>query len=160
MDAEKREKLSNAIHNFFVGKGLRQTAQREAILTAIFSSEEYFSAEGLLRMVRAANPSVSRATVYRNLALLLKSGLLHELDLGDGIQYYDPNFGEHPTHHHLMCVDCEKIIEFEDTNIELLENCISRRLGFSPANKMLRIKAHCDELRLHGNCQKRRDQEA
>jgi len=160
MDAEKREKLSNAIHNFFVSNGLRQTSQRDAILTAIFSSEEYFSAEGLLRMVKSVCPSVSRATVYRNLALLLKSGLLHELDLRDGIQYYDPNFGEQPTHRHLMCVDCEKIIEFEDTNIELLENCISRRLGFSPTNKMLRIKAHCDELRLHGNCQKRRDQEA
>lgn len=155
MDAENLEKLSTEVRKFFSKKGLRHTAQRNAILAAIFSTREYFSAEGLLRMAQAIDPLVSRATVYRNLPLLLRSGLLRELDLGDGIQYYDPNFVKYPTHHHLMCVDCEKVIEFEDTNMELLENCISRRLGFSPANKMMRIKGHCDELRMHGSCQKR-----
>ncbi len=159
MDVENYEKVCTAARNFFIGKGLRQTSQRNAIIAAAFSTQEYFSAEGLLHMAQAIDPSVSRATVYRNLPLLLESGLLRELDLGDGIQYYDPKFVEHPTHHHMICVDCEKIIEFEDTNIELLENCISRRLGFSPANKMLRIKGHCDELRLHGNCLRRREQE-
>ena len=43
-------------------------------------------------------------------------------------------------------MDCNKIVEFEDQHIELLENCITKRLGFSPASKSLRIEANCDEL--------------
>jgi Fur family ferric uptake transcriptional regulator len=39
--------------------------------------------------------------------------------------------------------------------MELLENCITRRLGFSPTNKMVKIEAHCDELKLRGTCKKR-----
>ena len=52
-------------------------------------------------------------------------------------------------------MDCKKIIEFEDINMELLENCITRRLGFSPTNKMVKIEAHCDELKERGICTKR-----
>jgi Fur family ferric uptake transcriptional regulator len=90
------------------------------------------------------------------LPLLVQSGLLHELDLGSDTKIYDPNFVEHPTHNHLICVDCNRIIEFEDTNIELLENCISRRLGFSPSSKAVTIEGHCDELKLKGTCRNRR----
>ena len=102
-------------------------------------------------MARRIEKSVSRATVYRTLPLLVQSGLLHELDFGSDTKIYDPNFVEHPTHNHLICVDCDRIIEFEDTNMELLENCISRRLGFSPASKAVKIEGHCDELKLKGN---------
>ena len=79
---------------------------------------------------------------------------LRELDLGGDTKIYDPNFLEHPTHNHLVCVDCKKIIEFEDPNMELLENCISRRLGFSPTNKRLTIEARCDEFQQRGTCKK------
>jgi len=84
----------------------------------------------------------------------VESGLLRELDLGGDTKIYDPNFLEHPTHNHLVCVDCKKIIEFEDPNMELLENCISRRLGFSPTNKRLTIEARCDEFQQRGTCKK------
>lgn len=105
-------------------------------------------------MAKRIESSVSRATVYRTLPLLVESGLLRELDLGKDVMYYDPNFGDHPTHNHLICVDCDRIVEFEDPNMELLENCITRRLGFEPSKKLLRIEGHCDELKLSGHCRK------
>lgn len=141
---------------FLLDQGLRRTSQREAIVKAAMSTTEHFTAEELLSMARKIERSVSRATVYRTLPLLVESGLLRELDLGGEMKRYDPNFIEHPTHNHLICLDCEKIFEFEDANIELLENCVSRRLGFSPANKSLKIEAKCDELALRGTCRKRR----
>jgi Fur family ferric uptake transcriptional regulator len=107
-------------------------------------------------MAKGIEKSVSRATVYRTLPLLVESGLLRELDLGSDTKVYDPNFIEHPTHNHLICVDCDKIIEFEDTNMELLENCITRRLGFSPTNKAVTIEAHCDELKVNGSCARKK----
>lgn len=156
MNFEKREQVCTAAHKFLENKGLRQTSQRNAIILAAFSTSDHFSAEDLLRMAREIDFSVSRATVYRTLTLLMESGLLRELDLGNGVQYYDPNFIEHPTHNHLICIDCNKIVEFEDINMELLENCISRRLGFFPANKVLRIEGYCEELRMCGSCPKKR----
>jgi len=144
--------VSNRIYAFLLSKGLRRTIQRDAIIRSAFGTTNHFSAEELLEMSRQIEPSVSRATVYRTLPLLVESGMLRELDLGRDTTVYDPNFLDHPTHNHLICLDCSKIIEFEDTNMELLENCITRRLGFSPANKSVRIEALCDELKHRGSC--------
>ncbi len=159
MDAEIRDRVRETLIDFLSSKGLRRTVQRKAIIDAAFGTTEHFSAEDLLRMARDLEKSVSRATVYRTLPLLVESGLLRQLDLGEDTTFYDPNFVEHPTHNHLICVDCKKIIEFEDTNMELLENCITRRLGFSPANKMVKIEGRCDELKLTGTCRNRKQLE-
>lgn len=148
MDSEIRER----IYSFLAAQGLRRTVQRDAIIDAAFETDKHYTAEELLDMARARERSVSRATVYRTLPLLVESGLLKELDLGRDMKVYDPNFVDHPTHNHLICVDCQRIVEFEDANMELLENCIARRLGFTPTNKLLRIEAECDELKQRGSC--------
>ena len=159
MATASRESVRGTLHEFLAGKGLRKTSQRDAIIEAAFATNDHFTAEELLTMSRAIDTSVSRATVYRTLPILVESGLIRELDLGGDTKIYDPNFLEHPTHNHLVCVDCKKIIEFEDPNMELLENCITRRLGFSPANKMVKIEAHCDEFQSRGTCRKRDEEE-
>lgn len=156
MESSVLDRVRENLQEYLASKGLRRTVQREAIIDAAFGTTDHFTAEELLVMARKIDKSVSRATVYRTLPLLVRSGLLHELDLGSGTKVYDPNFVEHPTHNHLICIDCNKIFEFEDTNMELLENCISRRMGFSPASKAVKIEGHCDELKLTGSCRNRR----
>jgi Fur family transcriptional regulator, ferric uptake regulator len=148
MDAAIRKR----IYDFIEQKGLRKTAQRDAIVNAAFSTTEHYTAEELLTMSKKIEPSVSRATVYRTLPLLVECGVLKEMDFGKEFKYYDPNYNDHPFHNHLICVDCDKIVEFEDINIDTLENCISKRLGFSPAKKTVRIEAKCDELKRLGAC--------
>lgn len=149
MDSSLRQK----IYAFIERKGLRRTVQREAIVEAAFATTEHYTAEELLAMARRIEPSVSRATVYRTLPLLVASGALKEVDFGKEQKYYDPNFVDHPQHNHLICVDCQKIVEFEDKHIETLEDCITKRLGFSPSNKMVRIEGKCDRLKQHGECE-------
>src|SRR5262249_37919617 len=141
-----RPGIRERIHAFLADRGLRKTLQREAIIQAAFSTTDHYTGEELLRMSRKMDRSVSRATVYRTLPLLVECGVLKEMDFGKDYKFYDPNYLEHPHHNHLICVDCNKIVEFEDQHIELLEECISKRLGFSPASKSLRIEASCDEL--------------
>jgi len=153
------ESVRNTLYQHLAAKGLRRTVQRDAIIEAAFGTQEHFNAEDLLLMARKIERSVSRATVYRTLPLLVESGMLRELDLGRDVTFYDPNFVNHPTHNHLICIDCNSIIEFEDLNMELLENCITRRLGFSPENKMVRIEGRCDELKIKGHCSRREGQE-
>lgn len=137
-------------------KGLRHTSQRDAIVRAAFSTKEHFTAEGLLAMARKIDRTVSRATIYRTLPLLVECGVLREMDFGKDHKFYDPNFVDRPHHNHLICLDCNKIVEFEDRHMEVLEDCITTRLGFSPVEKTLRIEGKCDELRVFGACSKRK----
>ncbi len=142
------------VYDFLEYKGMRRTVQRDAIIEATFSSKEHFTAEELLVRARVIESSVSRATVYRTLPLLVASGVLREMDFGKDQAYYDPNFIDRPHHNHLICTDCNRIVEFEDPHMEILENCITQRLGFSPTMKTTRIEATCEELKRHGTCQK------
>ena len=152
MDSGVRQR----IYEFLEAKGLRKTTQRDAIIEAAFGTNEHYTAEDLLSMAKKVDTSVSRATVYRTLPLLVESGLLREMDFGRDHKFYDPNYVDHPNHNHLICKDCGKIVEFEDVHIDTLENCISRRLGYTPVGKIVRIEASCDELHRTGNCARRK----
>ena len=142
------------VDEFMKAKGLRRTAQRDVIIKAAFSTDDHFTADQLWDLAREIDPQTSRATLYRTLSLLVEGGLLREIDLGRDQKYYDPNFLERPNHNHLICVDCGKVIEFEDSHIEVLEDCITRRLGFVPTKRSIRIEACCDKLRKTGLCDK------
>jgi len=142
--------------DFLEQKKLRLTAQRQAIIETAFSTDEHFTAEQLLEWSRERDKSVSRATVYRTLPLLTESGLVREMDFGKDHKFYDPNYAEHPHHNHIICQDCEKIVEFESEKIEKLENEISHRLGFSVEAHRLQITASCEEFKKLGACKKKR----
>jgi len=140
--------------DFIARKSLRLTAQRRAIIDTAFSTSQHFTAEQLLAWARARDKSVSRATVYRTLPLLTESGLVREMDFGKDYKFYDPNYAEHPHHNHIICQDCERIVEFESDKIEQLENEISQRLGFSVRTHRLQITANCEEFRKLGVCKR------
>src|SRR6185436_14863703 len=106
---------------FLATKDLRMTSQRHAIVDAAFATDEHFTAEQLLEWSRARDKSVSRATVYRTLPLLTESGLVREMDFGKDYKFYDPNYADHPNHNHIICQDCEKIVEFESDKIARIE---------------------------------------
>ncbi len=145
--------IETRLHQFIQSKGLRNTPQRNSIVEAIFSSDEHFTADDLWERLRKTQSQSSRATVYRTIALLVEAGLLHEIDLGDDQKTYDPNFVDSPAHNHLVCIDCGKVLEFEDPHIQLLNDCAARRLGFRPSKQSLVIEGCCEQLRLHGRCE-------
>jgi Fur family ferric uptake transcriptional regulator len=142
--------------DFLEQKNLRMTAQRQAIIDSAFSTDKHFTAEQLLDWSRKKDASVSRATVYRTLPLLTESGLVREMDFGKDYKFYDPNYAEHPHHNHIICQDCEKIVEFESEKIEKIENEISQRLGFSVKTHRLQITASCEELKKLGACKRKK----
>jgi Fe2+ or Zn2+ uptake regulation protein len=109
IDPKVREQLDS----YLASKGLRRTKPREVIIEAAFATTEHFTADELLDMARKLDRTVSRATVYRTLSLLVECGLLREVDLGRDQTYYDPNFLEKPQHNHLICTDCDKVVEFD-----------------------------------------------
>ena len=140
----------------FLGrKNLRVTAQRKVIIDTAFSTDQHFTADQLLAWSRQRDKSVSRATVYRTLPLLTESGLVREMDFGKDHKFYDPNYADHPNHSHIICQDCERIVEFDSEKIERLESEISHKLGFELKTQRLQISARCEELKKLGACKKK-----
>ena len=133
-------------------RALRRTSQRDAIVSLIFSRDEHFTAEELFDEIHRTDARVSRATVYRTIGLLVEANLLREIALGGEQTTYDPNFIEKPAHNHLVCVDCGKVVEFEDAHLELLNDCLTRRQGFRPIRQSIHIEAGCERLRTKGVC--------
>ena len=138
--------------DFLEEKNLRITAQRRAIVDTVFGTDQHFTAEQLLEWARERESSVSRATVYRTLPLLTESGLVHEMDFGKDYKIYDPNYADHPNHNHIICDDCDKIVEFESDRLDRLEDEISTGLGFKVKSQQLRINASCEEMKRLGEC--------
>ncbi len=144
--------VQERLDDFIRRKGLRRTGQRDVILQAAFAKDEHFTAEELCERVTASRTNISRATVYRTLGLMVEAGLLREIDLGNNQTTYDPNFLDKPSHNHLVCIDCGRVVEFEDAHIDHLNDCVTRGLGFKPLRQSLKIEANCEQLRLNGRC--------
>ena len=152
MPAAEKHSAKERFMAFLERKNLRITTQRQLIIDTVFSTEEHFTAEQLLEWSRAKDPSISRATVYRTLPLLTESGLVREMDFGKDYKFYDPNYAEHPNHNHIICHDCERIVEFESDKLARIESEITQRLGFSIKAQRLQITANCEELKKAGTC--------
>lgn len=144
--------IKERLDTYVASKGLRQTKQRNDMVEEIFTEDEHFTAEELIDRLKTKGVKTSRATVYRTIRLLVDAGLLVEIELGDGVTTYDPNFVNNPAHNHLVCVDCGKVSEFEDPHLDMLNDCISTRMGFRAVKKSLMIEACCERLRASGTC--------
>ena len=120
--AELKERWRTYIQD----RRLNTTAQREAIVEQFLRTKDHVSIDELLGKVRKRHPKVGYATVYRTLKLLVDSGLAVERQFGDGQARYEV-VGDH--HDHLICVKCGLILEFEDDEIERLQDRIAERLG-------------------------------
>jgi Fur family ferric uptake transcriptional regulator len=105
--------------------GLKATKQREEILNIFFNSPGHKNLSQIYAQVAKVNPKIGYATVYRTLKLLTRLGLADQQKFADGETRYEPTSeGNH--HDHLICLDCGKIIEFEDKALEALQIDIAR----------------------------------
>lgn len=117
------------LHAHMVKKGLRTTDQRTLIVETFFGAPNHVSIEELLAAVRARDPHVGYATVYRTLKLLAECGVANERRFGDGLARYElADGGAH--HDHLICVECSTIVEFEEPRVEKLQDEVAARHGW------------------------------
>lgn len=124
---------------------LNTTQQRELIVDQFLRCRDHVSIDELLARVRKRNRKVGYATVYRTLKLLVDSGLAIQRQFGDGQARFEVD-GDH--HDHLICTKCGLILEFEDDEIEALQERIAERLGG------FKVTRHRHEL--YGLCPKAR----
>ena len=123
-------------------EGLKITSERTAILEAAFSIPGHFAADDLLLRLRLSGSNISKATIYRTLALLVKSGILREVIFGEKHIHYEPAFGK-DHHDHLICISCGEIIEFTESTIEHLQEKICTQHGFLPYRHKFEVTGLC-----------------
>src|SRR6059058_3199034 len=129
--------------DFLARHTLKLTTEREALVREIFATHYHFEADELLFKMKQKNTKISRATVYRTLELLVKSGLVRRVHLGEDHYHYEHVRGD--SHHdHLICTTCGNVIEFHDASLEArtLEICDKKKFTHTFHN--LQILGICD----------------
>ena len=130
------------------------TGQRMAIFEAVFKESSHFTAEELLDKARLIDRTVSRATVYRTLPILVESSLVREVDIGTNLKYYMPNKEQDSHQAQVICNDCQKIFEIPAPFMEWYGSTVSARLGLTPISQRLQVTASCQEFQAKGYCSK------
>lgn len=130
-------------------KGLKITRQRILVLEALASCEDkHLTAEEIYEIVKADFPEIGLATVYRTIQLLVELDLVESIQLGDGyVRYEIGKFGgvDAHHHHHLICLECGKVISFRDDLLDELEARIMESASFQVTNHEVKLYGYCRE---------------
>ena len=142
-------------HGSFRGYGYRITMPRQAILDILSKTSEHLSAEEVYLAVRKIYPAIGLTTVYRTLEILVEMGVVFKFDFGDGRARYELSKGPKSVlhHHHLVCTNCARVIDytdFIDDETELLqriEKGLSKKYNFKITSHLIQFYGLCDKCR-------------
>ena len=124
--------------------GLKATLPRLRVLELFQRSEQrHLTAEDVYRQLLSQNLDIGLATVYRVLTQFEQAGILSRSHFESDRAIYELNQGEH--HDHLVCLDCGRVEEFHDAEIEALQIKVAKKQGFEIADHALSIYAHCSK---------------
>ncbi len=123
--------------------GLRATSQRALILEVV--RHGHLDADEIYRQARAKQPRLSLSTVYRTLRMLKKLGLVEELHFDEAHHHYE--IKPSSEHHHLVCLSCGKIVEFECPLSPKMKEDIARKNDFEVTGVEIRMTGYCPKCR-------------
>jgi Fur family transcriptional regulator, ferric uptake regulator len=122
--------------------GLKATLPRLKVLEIFQKGEpRHMTAEDVFRVLLLERSDVGLATVYRVLTQFEQAGILSRSHFESGKAVYELNEGQH--HDHLVCLDCGRVEEFFDAEIEKRQNSVAKAKGFQIADHALSLYANC-----------------
>lgn len=127
-------------------KGLRMTRQRETVVETFLQREGHLSTDELFELVRKKDEGIGHATVFRTLKALTDCGLARETDLADGRTRFEHHY-RHPQHHHIICVECNRAIEFFSPDLERVYERIVAEYDFEPVRYRFQVLGVCNECK-------------
>ncbi|WP_035042316.1 Fur family transcriptional regulator [Desulfovibrio sp. X2] len=142
MHRDQRE----VFREYLSSKRLKMTPQRMLILDVFLKEQGHLTSEDLYQKVKAIDPSVGQATVYRTLKLLSDSGIAQEVDFSEGVARYEHGFNE-DHHDHLICIRCRTTVEVADERIEQLQEELARAHGFRLTGHSMCLYGVCPRCR-------------
>jgi Fur family ferric uptake transcriptional regulator len=140
---EVAERPEDKFREFLAIRGEKLTEPRRILVRQIFDTHKHFDADELVTDLLNAGRRVSRATVYRTLRLLVEAGLLRELRLTNR-SAYEHDYG-YPSHDHLHCTECNKVVEFRNDEVRRIREAVSMEHGFRAEGHRFIITGVCPD---------------
>lgn len=123
--------------------GLRATNQRALILDIILQGGGHLDADEVYSRARKKQPLISLSTVYRALRSFKNHGLIEEIHFDEEHHHYEAKSGRE--HHHLVCLNCGKIIEFQSSLSQYIKKNVPQAKDFDIVGTEVRMTGYCPE---------------
>ncbi len=123
--------------------GLRVTSQRALVLEIIRHGRGHLDADEIYRRAREKQPRISLSTVYRTLQMLRKLGLIAELHFDEEHHHYEAK--PSTEHHHLVCLGCGRIVEFQYPLARLVKRNVTEAKDFEITGSEVRMTGYCSK---------------
>ncbi len=125
--------------------GLRVTNQRALILEVIRRGHGHLDAEEVYRRAQEKQHRLSLSTVYRTLRMLKKLGLVEELHFDETHHHYEAKPAAE--HHHLICLSCGRVVEFECSLTQKMKEDMAEEKGFEITGVEVQMTGYCSRCR-------------
>ncbi|MCB2226431.1 MAG: transcriptional repressor [Desulfarculaceae bacterium] len=126
---------------------LRMTTQRQVIMEELQSVKSHPTAGELCQMVRRRLPRISLGTVYRNLDILSRAGMIQKLDVAGQEMRFD---GNTMNHYHLRCLECGRVFDVEMDLLSDVEERLAQESGFEVLGHRLEFVGRCEACQGRG----------
>jgi Fur family ferric uptake transcriptional regulator len=144
-DSERLDQVKEIFRDYLRTNHLRQTPERFAVLTEVYTSDDHFDADELYMRLKTKGSRVSRATVYNTLELLHDANLVKRHQFGQNQSKYEASWS-YRQHDHLICTDCNEVFEFCDPRIQGIQEMVAEIFHF-------KIESH--SLHMYGTCRRK-----
>ncbi len=146
MHIRKTKEETELFYAYLRQNGLKKTHQKDLILETFVTTEGHLSVEDIYSLVKKKDRKVGIVTVFRTLKSLTACGIAREITLGDGLTRFEHSY-HHPHHHHIVCTECHKAIEFVSPELERIQGEIVAKYHFQPVHHRFQIYGVCEDCR-------------
>jgi Fur family transcriptional regulator, ferric uptake regulator len=148
MSLRKLKEETELFYSYLRQNGLKKTYQKDLILETFLNTEGHLSVEDIYALVKKKDKKVGVVTVFRTLKSLTACGIAREITLGDGLTRFEHSY-HHPHHHHIVCTECHRAIEFVCPELERIQDEIIQRYHFQPIHHRFQTYGICEDCREH-----------
>jgi Fur family transcriptional regulator, ferric uptake regulator len=148
MAMRKLREETELFHAFLRQNGLKKTYQKDLILEVFLNAEGHLSVDDVYALVKKKDRRVGIVTVFRTMKSLKACGIAKEIVLGDGLTRFEHSY-HHPAHHHIVCVGCQKAIEYVCPALDRIQDEIVQKYHFQPLHNRFQTFGICENCREH-----------